>query len=186
MTSVTLFEDLLQALADAGLWEHVSADTQGVLIDTLRSGEDAAWVSGGAWRADGEDLADGGVETWLGKMAAPLLDCNVELRVASIVGPFDEGSTGYSLAVNDELLRLYEFAKGEPGVPAIPDPWMDCTLAPAGCVNRLLAAAGSNRRVAVFWPGGNDGVSVLGEERVLRRALASGSASGSWDGLIPG
>jgi hypothetical protein len=33
------------------------------------------------------------------------------------------------------------------------------------------------RRVAVFWPGGNDGFAVLGEESVLREFR--------WDCVIP-
>jgi hypothetical protein len=38
---------------------------------------------------------------------------------------------------------------------------MDCTVKPLGLVNRLLDEAGSPDRVAVFCPGGNDGLAVL-------------------------
>ena len=176
------FHELLSALGDAGLWSDIAADHQRALIRTLESGEDVTWIAGGAWRVDGEDLADGEVETWLSNMAGPLQDCGVELRVATAVGPFDEGSAGYAVTVNGRTLDLYRFTEDEPGVPATEDPWMDCTVEPAAEVNRLLTAAVSSRRVAVFWPGGNDGFSVLGEESVFRRTRER--AAGSWDCVI--
>jgi hypothetical protein len=40
------------------------------------------------------------------------------------------------------------------------DPWMDCTVKPLGLANRLLDEAGSSDRVALFCPGGNDGLAV--------------------------
>ena len=185
MAAVTPFEELLYALEDAGLWSDTSDDQKRTLIKILSSCEDVTWTAGGAWRADGEDLADGEVEAWLGKMARPLHDCGVELRVATVSGPFDEGSAGYSVTVNEATLNLYSFAEGEPGVPATEDPWMDCSVEPAAEVNRLLEAAGSSRRLALFWPGGNDGFSVLGEESVLRRTCTGAETSDSWDCVIP-
>ena len=38
---------------------------------------------------------------------------------------------------------------------------MDCTVKPLGLANRLLNEAGSSDRVALFCPGGNDGLAVL-------------------------
>jgi hypothetical protein len=89
------------------------------------------------------------------------------------------------VAVNGTLLHLYMHAADEPKIPATQDPWMDCSIDPAAEVNRLLEVAGSSRRLALFWPGGNDGFSVLGEESVLRRAGQRGLTSGSWDYVIP-
>ena len=59
------------------------------------------------------------------------------------------------------------------------------TSALAVALLALTAVAGSARRVALFWPGGNDGFSVLGEESVLRRVCEHGRSSGSWDCVIP-
>lgn len=184
MTDVTPFQELLYALEDAGLWLGTSEDQKRALIGALDSGEDATWTGGGAWHADGEDLADGDVEAWLGNMAAPLKDCGVELKIATVSAP-TLGSAGYSVRVNGTTLNLYAFAQDNPRLPATEDPWMDCTVEPASEVNRLLEAAGSSCRVALFWPGGNDGFSVLGEQSVLRRVCAGGAASSSWDCLIP-
>jgi hypothetical protein len=182
--AVTYFQDLLRALDDAGLWSDVGERQKHMLIQALEAGEDVTWTAGGAWRADGEDLADGDVEAWLGSMAPALADCGVDLGVATLAGPHDAGSAGYSVSVNETVLGLYSFADDEPGLPATEDPWMDCTVRPAAEVNRLLAVAGSKRRVAVFWPGGNDGFSVLGDEGVLRLTSERGS---SWAGqcVIP-
>ncbi|NGO11460.1 hypothetical protein G5C60_28615 [Streptomyces sp. HC44] len=170
------FERLLHALDGAGLWRDVSTDKTRALIRRLMSGQDAAWASGGAWRADGEDLADGDVEVWLRGMAAPLNDCGVDLTVATDSGPFDEGLARYTVTVNGTALNLYTVDPADPRVPLTDDPWMDCTVEPAAEVNRLLHAAGSDRRIALFWPGGNDGFSVLGPESVLHQAAAATSA----------
>lgn len=171
------FERLLQALDRAGLWREVSPRKARVLIRRLMSDQDVVWPSGGAWGADGEDLADGDVEAWLRGMAEPLRDCGVELAVATDSGPFDEGLAGYAVTVNGTTLSLYSVGPADPHVPLIDDPWLDCTVAPAAEVNRLLQAAGSDRRIALFWPGGNDGFSVLGLEAVLRQAAAATSAA---------
>ena len=44
---------------------------------------------------------------------------------------------------------------------------MDCTVLPAAAINRLLAIAASDSRVALFGPGDNDGISVLAPTAVL-------------------
>jgi hypothetical protein len=182
MFAMTLLDQLIATSEGAGLWSHVAEDQKRACIRALGSGEDVAWAAGGAWRADGEDLAEGEVEEWLRRMVVPLNDCGVELRVATVRHPYGQGSTGYSVLVNGTVLNLYTFSAEEPRVPATRDPWMDCTVGPAAEVNRLLGMAGSSRRVALFWPGGNDGFSVLGEESVLRRICES---SGSWECVIP-
>ena len=185
MSAVTAFDQLIAALEAAGLWRNIAEEQKRASIQALGSGEDVTWAAGGAWRADGEDLADGEVEAWLRRMAVPLNDCGLELRIATVSGPSDQGSAGYSVSVNGTVLSLYTFSRDEPGVPAANDPWMDCSIEPAAEVNRLLDAAGSARRVALFWPGGNDGFSVLGEESVLRRVCEHGQPSGSWECVIP-
>jgi hypothetical protein len=185
MSAVTPFDELIAALDGAGLWSDVAEDHKRACIQALGSGDGVTWAAGGAWRADGEDLAEGEVEEWLGRMAVPLHDCGVELRVATVCGPYDQGSDGYSVSVNGTVLNLYTFSPHEPGLPATEDPWMDCTVEPAAEVNRLLAAAGSARRVALFWPGGNDGFSVLSEQSVLRRFCEDGPLSASGKCVIP-
>ncbi|HEX6449258.1 MAG TPA: hypothetical protein VF060_07350 [Trebonia sp.] len=182
---MTAFDQLIAVLEGAGLWSDIGADQQRASIQALGSREDVTWAAGGVWRADGENLADGEVEAWLRRMAVPLNDCGLELRVATVSGPFDQGSAGYSVSVNGNVLNLYTFSQDEPGVPETNDPWVDCSIEPAAEVNRLLDTVGSARRVALFWPGSNDGFSVLGEEGVLRRVCEYGRSTGSWECVIP-
>src|SRR5580658_7100571 len=104
MRAVTYFQDLLHALEDDGLWSGIDEPRKRALIQALDAGEDVTWAAGGAWRADGEDLAEGEVEAWLGSMAPALADCGVDLRVARLAGPYDEGSVGYSVSVNETVL----------------------------------------------------------------------------------
>jgi hypothetical protein len=106
---VTIFEDLLRELDAAGLWSDVSAGQKSALFHALISGEGVTWPAGGD------------VEMWLTSMAAPLADCGVDLTVSTIQGPFDDGSSGYSLIVNGTVLNLYQFAPDDPGVPASED-----------------------------------------------------------------
>jgi hypothetical protein len=113
------------------------------------------------WRADGEDLAEGDVEELLRSMTDALRRCGVSLTVESVRSPRDDGSTGYTLRLNGELLDLFDYHPAEPGMPLAADPWMDCTVKPLGLVNGLLDEAGSSDRVAVFYAGSNDGLAVL-------------------------
>jgi hypothetical protein len=175
--NMTAFGDLLSSMEQAGLWAGLGGDAREAVKQALAAGEDSTWTAGGAWRADGEDLADGEVERWLSAMSGSLLECGVDLRVSTVDGPFDVDSPGYSVAVNESELNLYRFEPTDPGVPASADPWLDCTVVPLAAVNRLLANARSPRRLSVFWPGGNDGFAVLGDEGVLRRAAETSRIS---------
>ncbi|WP_153455635.1 hypothetical protein [Streptomyces smaragdinus] len=166
------FERLIGALEEAGLWRGLSSDRASEIVRGLVSGLDMTWPSGGAWRADGEDLAEGEVEEWLAGMVGSLGDCGVSLVVETRSGPYDERLDSYRVAVNGKGLDLYFVDPAERSLPLALDPWMDCTVVPAAEVNRLLGEVGSERRVGVFWPGGNDGFSVLGPEGVLREAAA--------------
>jgi hypothetical protein len=75
MVAVNPFEELISALEDAGLWLDIAEDHKRALMQALFSGEDVTWTAGGAWRADGEDLAGGGgggVAGWYGGRAQRL------------------------------------------------------------------------------------------------------------------
>jgi hypothetical protein len=101
-------------------------------------------------------------------------------------GPYDQNSSGYVVTVNGTTLDLYAFDPAEPRMPMAKDPWMDCSLIPAAEVNRLLAATGSDRRIALFWPGSQDGFSVLAPQSVFHKlACHHEAAAGSWGLIIP-
>ncbi|WP_203922658.1 hypothetical protein [Rugosimonospora africana] len=182
------FEDLLHALDSAGLWNGVADDERTAIVETLMTSDEpeATWTAGGFWRADGEDLSKGDVEAWLTGMTKALADCGVDLRVSTVFSPGDPASTGYAVAINGVMLNLYDFAPDNLRVPASYDPWTDCSIIPAAEVNRLLVNAESDRRLALVWPGSQDGFSVLGHMEVLQRAAASAAAdAGSWGLVVP-
>ena len=54
---------------DQDLTHFRPESARSALIQALDAGDDVTWAAGGAWRADGEDLAEGEVETWLWGMA---------------------------------------------------------------------------------------------------------------------
>ena len=163
---MTTFDGLLRELEAAGLWRGIPGGCQ-IVSSTLTTEDNAVWFGGGLWRADGEDLADGDVEMWLTEMTGALAECGVRLEVATVRRPLEERSTGYTVRVNGQDIVLYDFDPEERDLPATEDPWTDCTIMPATAINRLLEAAGSDCRLALFWPGSNDGISVLAPKAVL-------------------
>jgi hypothetical protein len=126
--------------------------------------EGITWSGGGIWMADSEDLSDNMLEHWLAAMAPALAEQGVGLDVEVIHGGY--GAPSYEVRINGELLHLYDL--DEDGVPSTEDPWMDCTVEPTRVVNHLLAAAESNRRLVLMWPGGNDCLAALAAPEVLR------------------
>ena len=155
-------EGLAAALEATGFWAGLPSRDGVRLRDEVAQG--ASPVTGLAergWRADGEDLAEGDVEELLRSMIDALRHRGVSLTVESVRRPRDDRSTGYTLRINGELLDLFDYDPANRGMPLVADPWMDCTVKPLGLVNRLLDEAGSSDRVAVFCPGGNDGLAML-------------------------
>jgi hypothetical protein len=169
LVSMSDFDLLLDALDAAGLWTGLSAEQRDAAIDGSKASSDASWSRGGLWTTDGEDLADGSIEEWIQSMAPALSDVGLDVEVNALMSPFDPDSTGYAVTINGETLRLYDFDPDEPNLPSSDDPWLDCTVMPTGLLNRLLSAAGTDRRLALFWPGGNDGCAVLGPASVFER-----------------
>jgi hypothetical protein len=177
--------ELAGALRSAGLWSRLSWVRRRRMMRAVAAAGEVTWPAGGAWRADGEDLAEGEVEVWLGGMAIPLRECGVALEVVTVTDPWAQNSTGYAVMINGSTVHLYDFTDADERLPVTEDPWMDCTVLPAAAVNRLLDAAGSSHRIAVFWPGGNDGYAVLGDASALRRAVADAGRAGRREGTIP-
>jgi len=115
------------------------------------------WPGGGIWVADSEDLSDNMVEHWLAAMAPALAEQRVVLDVEVIHGGYRAPS--YEVRMNDKTLHLYDL--DEDGVPSTEDPWLGCTVEPTRVVNQLLATAGSDRRLVLMWPGGNECLAAL-------------------------
>jgi hypothetical protein len=131
---------------------------------TLACPEGVTWPGGGVWNADSEDLSDNMVEHWLAAMAPSLAELGVPLDVQVIHSGY--GAPSYELQINGGVLHLYDLDEDQ--VPSTEDPWMDCSVEPVRVVNHLLAAAGSDHRVVLMWPGGNDCLAALATPEARR------------------
>ena len=164
------FDDLVRTLDDAGLWAGLDPRVTAAALGRIRAGEPARWPGGAACPVDGEELSDGLVEDWLNDLTGSFCECGVELAVRALAKPAPGDTGDYAVDINGHALTLYATDPSEPGLPLCEDPWMDCTIKPAAVLNHLLSGSGSTHRLALFWPGGNDGFAVLGPEPVLRAA----------------
>jgi hypothetical protein len=125
------------------------------------------------WPTDGEDLAEGTVESLLKSMKPALAKRDVRLRVKTVDDPHRTGTPGYAIEVNGKMIDLYRVNPAEPLLPLSEDPWLDCTLLPLRRVNELLAEVGRDDRVVIFEPGGNDGFATLASPGVLEALFAA-------------
>ena len=165
-------------LDTAGFWGRTSDAERQRLRDEVAVGASPfEGMEAVGWLVDGEDLAEGEVESLLQEFAPALADRGVHLAVETVEGPWDDGSSGYKIRINGIEVDLYRFEPNEPNVPLSDDPWTDCTLKPLAVINALLAEGGVDERIVVISPGGNDGrafllpleaVAVLSESPVIR------------------
>ncbi len=155
-------QTLADSLAAAGFWESLPASTQAARQTAFIEGERLdLTVKELGWWADGEDLAEGEIETMLSSMAEALAARGVVLQIETLEAPHAQGSGGYAIRINGTDLDLYRYDPNSELLPLSDDPWMDCTLIPLARVNQLLEAAGSPDRAIVFRPGANDGLVLL-------------------------
>jgi hypothetical protein len=153
---------LADSLAAAGFWlglpTPIQSDRKHAFVEGQRLEETVEELG---WWADGEDLAEGDIETMLSSMVGALNDRGVALQVETIEGPHEPGSSGYVIRINGIDLELYRYHPERRLLPLSHDPWRDCTVLPLARVNELLNGAGSADRLLVFRPGANDGVVLL-------------------------
>lgn len=167
--------DLAEQLFERGLW-------WGLDDATARAQRDA--VAGGAhpWgtefavllHCDGEDMAEGSVESFLCDEVAPaVVEHGVELDIATILRP---ASGSYVVSVNGDQVPLY--GPGDWESMDESNPWYASSVRPLGAVNQLLDAADAPVRWHLLYPGAHDGlallipsaaVDLLRERKVLRQ-----------------
>jgi hypothetical protein len=151
-----------KSLEEAGFWSQLPAAQQKSRQQEFVDGTPPdLTVEELGWWADGENLAEGDVETLLSQMSEAISARGVTLEVETTEGPHDLGSNGYSIRINGVDLDLYRYDPDSELLPLSEDPWTDCTVFPLARVNELLEGAGSSDRVVVFRPGGNDGFVLL-------------------------
>lgn len=147
------FDEVADALDAAGLWEHLSQEDRSRRKADVGAGGWPLDDLPNWWFADGEDLAEGGVEDWLRTMADALQTESVTLVVETLHGPDD--ASGYAVRINGAPVEIY------PRGGATATSWEDATLRPLATVNKLLAEARSRKRFGVLYAGGNEGIAHL-------------------------
>lgn len=121
-----------------------------------------------AFQADGEHLAEGGVEELLELMAPALRRHGVELHVAAI-SLATSADDDYVLVINGRrclILRADDWRYGSP--------WYEATVRPLAVINELLADVDATVRVFTLHAGGNEGLAVLVEPRIVEAVRHSG------------
>jgi len=146
---------LAQALDETGLWRAAAPAERDAQLEAVRQGAyplDLAVFDDACFPADGEKLAEGGVEALLQAMAPALAEHGLRLKV-----------------------------RRHNGIVMINDLWCgDCATAlaattkPLGVVNNLLAQAGATVRIYTLYTGGSQGLAYLVDPKVIRALRLSG------------
>lgn len=146
---------LAQALDEMGLWRAVEPADRDAQLDAIRAGAyplHLAVFDDVCFPADGEALADGGVEALLEAMAPALAEHGLRLKVRRHNGV---------VVVNDLSCGAYATA-------------FEATVRPLAVVNALLAQVGAVARVFTLYTGGSQGLAYLLDPRVAQAMRLSG------------
>jgi hypothetical protein len=152
---------------DARLWAHLPEEQQAARALKVAAGEYPLWLitESRVVAADGEELAEGGVEEFLESLNPALAPFGVSLVVRSC--PDDAGN--YVVAINGRMctvITLDEAAQSKS--------WFLATVRPLKLVNSLLSEAGADVQVFTLLAGGNDGIAILLDPRVPAAMRESG------------
>ncbi|MDX2853534.1 hypothetical protein [Actinacidiphila glaucinigra] len=160
---------LAEELNRYGLWDHLPAELRETAVAEVATGcypLHSDFLSEQVrFFADGEELAEGGVEGFLRALAPALVRYGVVVEVETVPDADD-----YVVSVNGIRCVVWspEDWEGE-------DPWALSTVRPLAVVNRLLAAAGCGApRAHTLYAGGNEGLVFLMDPRAAAAMRASG------------
>ena len=173
-SDVSSWEALARDLAAAGLWDHLPARAQEAAQSRITSGEYPLCCDDideqVEFIADGEDLAEGGVQDFLKEITPSLARWGLDLRVQVISDPYEAGAdSDYVLAINDVRCTVWTREEIESR-----DLRYQATIRPVQVINRLLADIGADARVLTLYAGGNDGMAFILNPRVPAAMKASG------------
>jgi|UniRef100_A0AAU3I960 hypothetical protein len=159
---------MADALNRYGLWDHLSAELRESAMTEVATGcyplDFGLLFEQVEFFADGEELAEGGVDRFLRKLAPALVRYGVALEVETVRDADD-----YTVSINGIRCVVLRSADWES------DPWALSTVRPLAVVNQLLAAAGrSALRAHTLYAGANDGLVLLMDPRAAEAMRASG------------
>jgi hypothetical protein len=146
---------LARALDEAGLWRAAEPDERSAQLEAIRAGAyplDLAIFDDVCFPADGERLAEGGIEALLEAMGPALAEHGLRLKVRRHHG----------------ILMINDMSCGD--CPTA----VDATVRPLAVVNSLLAQVGAPARIFTLYTGGLSGLAYLMDPRVAQAMRLSG------------
>lgn len=161
---------LAQALADAGFWHGLSAAAAAGQHREVAAGGwpfNCAVLDDVNFRADGEDLAEEGVEDLLSEMAPALRRLGVDLQFRTLSGT--DSKAGYVVDINGRRCLVLDADDWRYN-----SPWCEATVRPLAVINDLLAAVGTPVRVFTLYTGENDGRALLLDPAIVDAVRRSG------------
>ncbi|MFF5235529.1 hypothetical protein [Dactylosporangium sp. NPDC000521] len=164
------WNELARTLADVGFWRDQSLAAAEAQRREVAAGGypfSCAVLDDVTFHADGEELAEGGVENLLREMAPALRRCGVTLRVRTVSENNDDG--GYVVEINGRRCLVLDADDWRYN-----SPWFEATVRPLAVVNDLLAAVGTPVRAFTLYTGGNEGRAVLLDPTVVDAVQRSG------------
>lgn len=154
---------LALALAEAGVWRSTDPEERRVQYAAVLSGDyplNLPIFDDVTFSADGEELSEGGVERLLDAMTPALAEHGLVLRVRRLRCDEDD----YVIDVNGRFCRIR----------TAEEDWREATVRPLAVVNDLLSAAGTPLRVFTLYTGGNEGLALLLDPRIVQAMRLSG------------
>jgi hypothetical protein len=159
-------------LAAARLWDHLPATAREFAQSRTAAGayplgsDDLAGQV--EFFADGEELAEGGVQDFLKEITPGLTRWGLTLDVQVTSDPYEAGADiDYVLDINGVQCTVWTREEIESD-----DLWYQATIRPLKVINRLLAGIGTDARVFTLHTGANDGMALI-----LNRVPAAMQAS---------
>ncbi|MGI5170343.1 hypothetical protein ACQEU3_38925 [Spirillospora sp. CA-253888] len=121
------------------------------------------------FNADGEELAEGGVQDWLAEIAPGLERHGLTLDMRVLADPYQAEGDDYVLEINGHRCPIW--TEREMGRR---DLWGVATARPVTVINTLLAVSGTPVRAYLLHEGGNEGMLLLLPPGVPAAMRASG------------
>jgi hypothetical protein len=173
-------EALARLLAESGLWDGLPETTQAAEHTRVAEGEypftGEAINEHVMFHADGERLAEFGIERFLQELAPVVSRYGVSLHVERITDFAEFGEVPYPpyppVIVNGRRVMFIDRDEGDGEYED--SLWYLATVRPLACVNDLLAAAGATVRFHTINTGTEDGFALLIDPRVAEAVRASG------------
>jgi hypothetical protein len=180
------WEDLAAQLDELGLWRDLSEQQRKENIAAVSAGTHpwSTEMAETVWfPADGETLAESGVEEYLEELAPTLALHGVTLSVSTLRDSLDEG---YVVVINgiEAAAHRGEVSFAEPETEE-DSAWYTATVRPLEVLNHLLKEAGAVVRFHTLYTGGNDGCALLIDPAIPKAMRTAGKLTRAETPYLP-